>query len=84
MDSVVWILVATLIKIYSEKEQTEQGKSQNVNFEEKRSSKKWNGAKSCVPGDKQIKKWNKGCGDFGTTSHPPKFSTCEKELKTSL
>jgi hypothetical protein len=26
--------------------------------------KKWNGAKSCVQGDKPIKKWVKGSGDL--------------------
>ena len=48
IDSVMWLLVLTLIEIYKEKEQAEQGKI----FEEKRSTRKWNGAKSCVQGDK--------------------------------
>ena len=48
--------MVTLIKIYSEKEQDEQDKLHNVKFEEKRSTMKWNGAKFCVQGDKQIKK----------------------------
>ena len=56
IDSVVGLLVVSLMKIYNEKEQAEQGKLQNVNFEEKKSTRKWNGAKSCVRGDKLIKK----------------------------
>ena len=35
IDSVVWLLVVTLMKIYNEEEQAEQGKLQNVKFEEK-------------------------------------------------
>ena len=54
IDSVVGLLVVSLMKIYNEKEQAEQGKLQNVNFEEKKSTRKWNGAKSCVQGDKGI------------------------------
>ena len=45
-----------LIKNYNEKQQAEQGKLQNVNFEEKKSTRKWNGAKFCVQGDQWIKK----------------------------
>ena len=47
------------MKIHNEEEPAEQVKIQNVQFEEKRSTRKWNGAKSCVQGDKRIKKWNK-------------------------
>ena len=82
--SVMWILVVTLMKIYNEKEQAEQGKLQNVKFEEERSTRKWNTAKSCIQGDKQIKKWNKESGDLRAGSHPAKFPNCEKELKKSL
>ena len=32
---VAWLLVATLLQIYNEKEQTEKGKIQNVQLEEK-------------------------------------------------
>ena len=48
IDSVVWLLVVTLMKIYNEKEQAEQGKLQNVKFEEKRNPSKWHRDKSCV------------------------------------
>lgn len=44
------------------------------------------GAKSQGEGkfkEKPDAKWNKG-SDLGATSHPAKFSTCEKELKNSL
>ena len=56
IDSVVWLLVLTLMKMYNEKEQAEQGKIQNVQFEEKRGTRTLSGAKSCVQGDRQIKK----------------------------
>ena len=52
LDSVVWSLVSLLIMIYNEKEQAEWNKLQNVHFEEKKSTSKWNGAKSCVQGNK--------------------------------
>ena len=60
-----------------------------MQFKEKRGTRKWNGAKSCVQGDDHIKeksdaKWNKGSGDFRARSHPAKLPTCEKELKGSL
>ena len=59
-------------------------KIKNVQFEEKRGTRKWNRAKSCVQGDKWIKKWNKGSGDLRARSHPAKFPACEKELKINL
>jgi hypothetical protein len=36
IDSVLWLLVVTLMQIYNEKEQAEHGKMQNVEFEEKK------------------------------------------------
>lgn len=39
------------MKIYNEKEQADRGKLQNVQFEEKGGTRKWNGAESCVLGD---------------------------------
>ena len=53
-DSEVWLLVVILLKICNKKEQAEQGKLQKVNFEKQKSTRKWNGAKSCVQGDKGI------------------------------
>ena len=32
IDSVLWLLVVTLMQIYNEKEQAEHGKMQNVEF----------------------------------------------------
>ena len=43
-----WLLVATLVQIYNEKEETEQVKILNVQVEEKRCIRKWNGAKSFI------------------------------------
>ena len=77
-------LVVTLKKIYNEKQQTEQGKLQKVNSEVKKSTRKWDGAKSCAQGDKWIKKWNKGSGDLRARSRLAKFPICGKELKKSL
>ena len=67
------------MQIYNEMEQAEQGKIQNVQFEEKRSTRKGNGAKSSTQRDKKFKenpnaKWNKGSGDFRARPHPAKFS----------
>lgn len=33
-------------------------------FEEKGNTRKWNGAKPCIHGEKQIMKQNKGSGDL--------------------
>lgn len=52
IDIVVWFLVVTLMEVYNEKVQAEQDKLQNINFEEKRGTRKWNGAKSSVQGGK--------------------------------
>ena len=71
--------------IYNKKEQVEQVKLQNVNFEERKITIKWNGTKSCGmelnQGDKQIKKLSKGNGDSRVRSYPVTFITCEKEFK---
>ena len=40
INSVLWLLVITLLKIYNGKEQAEQGKLQYVQFEEKSGTKK--------------------------------------------
>lgn len=64
-----------------EKEQAEQDKLQNVNFDEKKSTRKWNGTKSCVQGDKQIKKWKKGSGDLRAGSHPAKWKETKEKLR---
>lgn len=52
-DCVVWLLLITLMQIYTENEQA--GQRQNVEFEEKRSTWKSNGAKSSAPGDRKFK-----------------------------
>lgn len=88
IDYVVSLSVFTLTMICNEKEQVEQGKIQNAQFKEKWGTRKWNGAKSCVQEDKQIKEklvsWNKGYGDLWAKPHPATLPTCEKELKKSL
>ena len=77
----MWFIVVILMKLYNEKKQTGQRKI----FEDKRSTRKWNGAKSYVQGDKQIKKWNKGSpGHLRPRSHPTKFPTWVKELNKRL
>ena len=48
IDSAMQLSVATRIKNHNEKEQVEKRKMKNVQFEEKRSTRKWNGAKSCI------------------------------------
>ena len=39
-DCVMWLLVASLMQICNQKEQAEQGKIQNIQLEEKRSTRK--------------------------------------------
>ena len=51
----MWLLVFMLRKIYNEKVQAEQGKLQNVNLKKQKRTRKYNGAKSYIQGDKQIK-----------------------------
>lgn len=84
IDSAVWFLVFMLMKIYNE-EKAEFGKLQNINFELKKSTRKWTGAMSHVQGAKWIEKWNKGSGDLRARSHLTKFPTCGgKNLKKCL
>lgn len=71
----------TLIQIYNGKKKAEQGKLQNIKFEEKLRTGKWNEAKTCVQGDKQIK------GNTFVTlrmTHASLLLTCEKEQKEKL
>lgn len=65
--------------MYNIKEQVEESKLQFVKFEEKRSTKKQNEAKSYIKGNKQIKKWKKRSDDLTTRPHPAKFPTVEKD-----
>jgi hypothetical protein len=85
----VWLLVVTLIQIYNEEEQAEQGKAENAQGEGEKGTREWNGAKFCVLANKQIQenpvvKWIKRSGVLRGETHPAKPLTCEKELKNSL
>ncbi|KAL6053809.1 hypothetical protein STEG23_030631 [Scotinomys teguina] len=92
MDSVMWLLVITFIEIYNEKEKVEQGKIQNVQFEEKMSTRKYNGAKSSVQGDKMFKEKPDAnvlkvvvtSGQEPTQPLALTRSTAAKELSTTL
>ena len=53
-------------------------------FEEKGNTRKWNGAKPCTNGDKQIMKQNKGSGDLKASLHPVKLPNCSNKLRRSL
>lgn len=46
IDYIAWLLVATLKQIYNEMEPDEQGKIENIQFENKGSTRKYNGMKS--------------------------------------
>jgi hypothetical protein len=51
----------------------------------KRSTRKWNGAKSCAQKDENFKekpgaKWNKGSGGLRARPQPAKLSVCKKEI----
>lgn len=83
--TLVYLLLLTLRKIYNGKEQDEQVKIQNMQIEEKGGIRKWNGAKACVQGDKQVKEKPdvKESGDLGARTDQAKLLTCEKELKKS-
>ena len=66
-----------------------QRKRQNVQFEEKRSTRSYNGANSCAQGDERFKdkpgvKRNKGSGGLSARPHQAKLPTCGEELKKSL
>lgn len=64
--SVRWLLVVTLMKIKNKMKQAEQGKIENIGqFEENRNTRKQNGAKFCVLGDKEIQELNKVSGFLG-------------------
>lgn len=52
-------------------------------FKDKRGTKKYNEAKSCAQGEKQIKEkhdatWIDGCGDHKARPYPAKLPTCKK------
>ena len=79
-DSAVWLLLL----INNEKGFTKQVKLQNVQIEEKRGTRKWNGSKLCSKRCKQIKKSNKGNGGLRARTYPAKLPICEKESKNSL
>ena len=54
--AILCLLVFTLMPIYNEKEQTEQGKIQNIqNIEEKGGTRKCNGVRSSIEEDKHTK-----------------------------
>ena len=72
--------------IYNEKEQAEQGKIQNTQFEEKRSTMNYIGTKYGVQGDTKFKEkpnaqWDKESGDFRVRPHSSKLLICGNELK---
>ena len=74
------------MQIYNKKT-TAKGKLKNIQFEEKRRTRKWNvGAKSSAQGDKKFKdaKWNKGSGNLRARPYSVKLLKSEKELRESL
>ena len=65
------------MKIYNEKEQGEQGKIQNAQFEGKRSTRKWKGASSLNPIFKEINRLRNGIKDVvGIHSANSLLDTC--------
>ena len=77
--------MTTLVQICKEKVHAEQGKTlKNVQFEEKRGTRKYNGAKASAQGDTKFKdnpdvKWNKESGDLRARPHPAQFPFCERK-----
>lgn len=85
----VWFLVITVMQIYNNRRNLDEEKYKTVQFEEKNSTRKYNGVKSSAKGntvfkEKSNSKWDKYCGDLRSRPHPAKFTTCEKELKEKL
>ena len=67
-----------ITQIYNEKEQAEQVKIQNVQIEGKKGTRKWNGFKSCVQGDKQIKN---GIKEMVTSGKDPTLLSFQPEKR---
>jgi hypothetical protein len=57
-----------------------------VQFKKKRNTKKYNGSKTSVQGDKKFREKHdaKGSGDLRARSHPAKLASFVKQLKKSL
>lgn len=86
MNSVIWLLVFTLMQIYNEKEQTEQEKKYKIyTLRRKEAPESRNVAKACVEGDKQIKESfmlsGKRSGNLTPEPQPDKLPFCKKTLK---
>ena len=54
INFVMWLLMVTLMQIYNEEEQAEEGKIQNEKFEEKRRTRKCNRAKTSARVDLKV------------------------------
>lgn len=81
----VWWLLVVTVQIYNEKEQAKQRKVKNAQFEEKRSTRTGNGAKSSAQRDETIKE--KPDAKWSTSGRDPtqlKLPTSEKELKKTF
>ena len=77
------------METYSEKEYTEEGKIQDVQFDEKRNTEISVGTKSIVQGYKKLNekydaKWTKRSGDLRVRPHTDKLPNYGKELKKSF
>lgn len=91
-DSILhlWSLVTMLTQIYIQKEQAEQGNTQNVQIKENGSPRKCNvGAKSHAQGNKKVKekpaaKRYEGSDDLKTIHKSAKIPSWEEELMKSL
>lgn len=73
IDSAVWLLGITLVKVYNAKEQVSQKEIQNVQFKEKKNARKCNvEATAWAEKDKERsdQKWNKGRGALIARSTP--------------
>lgn len=92
IDSVLLLLVVSLMQICNEKEEVGQKDGQNIQFEEEESIRKFNiGAKACTERDKEVKvrldpHWDKRSGHLRTRSLPPTpqgFQFVETEQKAT-
>ena len=74
---VSWLLAASVMQLCNEKEQAEPGKTHNVQFEEKRSTRK-------RFEENPDPRWTKGSGNLRARSHSAMLPTCERKKSLEL
>lgn len=78
VDCATWLLVASVMEIYNEKEQVEQGKMQNVQIVEERDTRR---CKQIT--EKRATNWNKGSGGLRTRPMQLSFQLVKRNSRKS-